>query len=129
MGLISNELDWVYYGGKHYESVYTRFYQGYILPEKFNIDKRRGHLSDLIRSGQLKRESALIEIQKEGYEADLLAQDKQFVFKKLGISEVEFEEIMDLDVKSFKDYPNNFKKIGNIKKLVNKLRSKGLYSK
>ncbi|HAW80172.1 MAG TPA: N-acetyl sugar amidotransferase, partial [Balneola sp.] len=97
--------------------------------EKFNIDKRRGHLSDLIRSGQLKRESALIEIQKEGYEADLLAQDKQFVFKKLGISEVEFEEIMDLDVKSFKDYPNNFKKIGNIKKLVNKLRSKGLYSK
>ncbi|HAW80173.1 MAG TPA: N-acetyl sugar amidotransferase, partial [Balneola sp.] len=32
MGLISNELDWVYYGGKHYESVYTRFYQGYILP-------------------------------------------------------------------------------------------------
>ena len=129
MDLISKELDWIYYGGKHYESVYTRFYQGYVLPEKFNIDKRRGHLSDLIRSGQLKRKKALEELKKEGYDVDLLNQDKQFVFKKLGISENEFSEIMNLEVKSYKDYPNNFDRIANIKKLLNKLRSKGLYSK
>ncbi len=129
MELIKNELGWVYYGGKHYESVYTRFYQGYILPVKFNIDKRRGHYSDLIRSGQISRKDAIEEMKANPYDPELLAQDKEFAFKKLGISEDEFDEIMSREVKSFRDYPNNYEIIGRIKKLVNKLRSKGLYSK
>ena len=41
MDVLQNKLGWVYYGGKHYESIYTRFWQGYVLPVKFNIDKRR----------------------------------------------------------------------------------------
>jgi len=45
--LITQELGWRDYGGKHYESVFTRFYQGYILPRKFHIDKRKAHLSVL----------------------------------------------------------------------------------
>ncbi|MEX2375969.1 MAG: N-acetyl sugar amidotransferase, partial [Dehalococcoidia bacterium] len=59
MSVLQNDLGWVYYGGKHYESIYTRFYQAYVLPEKFNIDKRRMHESDLIRSGQTTRAVAL----------------------------------------------------------------------
>ncbi|MFM6923862.1 MAG: N-acetyl sugar amidotransferase, partial [Ferruginibacter sp.] len=51
--IITRELGWRDYGGKHYESVFTRFYQGYILPVKFGIDKRKAHLSNLIFSGQL----------------------------------------------------------------------------
>ena len=67
MNIIINKLGWKDYGGKHYESVYTRFYQSYILPVKFNIDKRRAHLSNLICSGQLSREDALQQIKKEPY--------------------------------------------------------------
>lgn len=129
MNILQNELGWVYYGGKHYESVYTRFFQGYILPQKFNIDKRRGHLSDLINSGQIERETALAEINTVGYDPILMEQDKQFVMKKLLLTAEEFEALMDLPKKTFRDYPNNESKVNQLKKFVNYLRFKGMYSK
>ncbi|MEO9023066.1 MAG: N-acetyl sugar amidotransferase [Ginsengibacter sp.] len=129
MNVLQNELGWVYYGGKHYESVYTRFFQGYILPQKFNIDKRRGHLSDLVNSGQIKRQESLDIMKNEGYDNVLMEQDKQFVMKKLLLSPEKFEEIMHLPKKTFNDYPNNEDKISKLKTFVNYLRFKGLYSK
>lgn len=129
MDILKNQLGWVYYGGKHYESVYTRFYQGYILPEKFSIDKRRGHLSDLIRSGQINREKALEEINKPGYPEQLLHQDKEFVLKKLNLTESSFDAIMKLPRKLFTDYPNRYADIQKLKSIVNFLRTKGWYSK
>lgn len=129
MKIIEEELDWVYYGGKHYESVYTRFFQGYILPEKFNIDKRKGHLSDLIRTGQISRKEALHKLDEPIYDEDLLRQDKIFVMKKFKLSTDEFDKLMQLPVKSYKDYPNSAKKVEKIKIFVNTLRQKGLYSK
>lgn len=92
--IITEELGWRDYGGKHYESVFTRFYQGYILPTKFGIDKRRAHLSNLICSGQMTREEALAELQEPAYDPELLRTDREFVLKKLGLSESEFETIM-----------------------------------
>jgi N-acetyl sugar amidotransferase len=71
MELLTNELDWEYYGGKHYESIYTRFYQGYLLPKKFGIDKRYGHLSDLIKSDQIYRSQAIDELIQPAYPEDL----------------------------------------------------------
>jgi hypothetical protein len=129
MKVIQDKLDWVYYGGKHYESVYTRFYQGYVLPTKFNIDKRKGHLSDLISSGQLTRGQALEEIKKEGYSKELFDIDKPFVLKKLELTEEEFQKIMDSEPKTFMEYPNNATKVEKLKKIVNFLRLKGFYSK
>jgi N-acetyl sugar amidotransferase len=129
MQTIQHELGWKYYGGKHYESVYTRFYQGYILPTKFNIDKRRLHLSDLILSGQLTREAALEEIQKPGYPESLLKQDRDFVIKKFGIDEQKFQELLNLPPKKFSDYPNNYNMVRNLKKILNYLRFKGYYTK
>jgi N-acetyl sugar amidotransferase len=129
MNVLQNELDWVYYGGKHYESVYTRFFQGYILPQKFNIDKRRGHLSDLINSGQIERETALADLNTVGYDPILMEQDKQFVMKKLLLTSEEFEALMRLPKKTFRDYPNNESKVNQLKKFVNYLRFKGMYSK
>ena len=129
MNILQNELGWVYYGGKHYESVYTRFFQGYILPKKFNIDKRRGHLSDLINSGQIERETALADINTVGYDPILMEQDKQFVMKKLLLTDEKFGEILELPKKSFNDYPNNEKKVASLKLFVNELRKRGLYSK
>ncbi len=129
MQVLQNELEWVYYGGKHYESVYTRFYQGYILPEKFNIDKRRGHLSDLINSGQLSRDKALDDIKKPAYDPKLLRQDFPFVHKKFELSENEFEKIMKMEIKTYNGYPNNEKYVMILKRFVNYLRKKGYYSK
>jgi N-acetyl sugar amidotransferase len=129
MKTIQDELGWVYYGGKHYESIYTRFYQGFVLPVKFNIDKRKGHLSDLIMSGQLSREAALEAIKNPIYDKSLLQQDKEFVMKKFNLNIQAFSTIMDNPVKNFKYYPNNYKLISAIKQLVNILRKKGLYSR
>jgi len=107
---LQDDLCWKYYGAKHFESIYTRFFQGYILPRKFGYDKKRMHLSSLIWSGQMSREAALEELEKKDYPVDLQEQDKEFVIKKLEISQEEFEQIMALPPKNFWDYPS-YKKI------------------
>lgn len=106
MRTIEQELGWVYYGGKHYESVYTRFFQAYILPRKFGYDKRRGHLSTLICSGEITRDQALEELEQPICPPELLRADREFVIKKLGLTEAEFEEILALPPKRFEDYPS-----------------------
>ena len=93
--IIRTELGWRDYGGKHYESIFTRFYQGYILPNKFHIDKRKAHLSNLIFSGQMKKEEALKELAKPIYPAEAFRSDYEFVLKKLGFSEENFEKYME----------------------------------
>jgi len=108
MKVLQEELGWRAYGGKHYESVYTRFYQGYILKRKFDFDKKRAHLSNLVLSGDLTREQALTEVQKEDYiGTGLYYEDRDFTIKKLGLTEAQFEEIMALPVKTHYEYPNN----------------------
>ncbi len=92
--VITAELGWRDYGGKHYESLFTKFYQAYILPVKFRIDKRKAHLSTLICAGQMTREQAIEELSKPLYDPVELNSDKAYVLKKLGLSESEFEAIM-----------------------------------
>lgn len=103
---LSQELDWKSYGGKHCESIYTRFYQSYLLPTKFNFDKRKAHLSSLICSGQIDRQSALNKLQEPPCDPKAAAEDRLFVIKKFGIREEEFDEIMDLPLKYYGDYPS-----------------------
>ncbi len=104
---VKDKLGWVDYGGKHYESIYTRFYQGYILPNKFGFDKRRAHLSTLICSGQVSREIALKELEKDPYVTQQMKNDdKEYVIKKLGLSNSEFAEIMSSPPKTFWEYPS-----------------------
>jgi len=127
--LITNELGWKQYGWKHHESIYTRFWQAYVLPEKFGIDKRRAHLSNLICSGKIKREKALSELEKGKYQGHQLNQDMKYVIKKLEYSEAEFQEILDLPIKSFRDYKNNYNYHQKIRGLINYLRSKNILFK
>jgi hypothetical protein len=91
---VESILHWKDYGGKHYESIFTRFYQGYYLPTKFNVDKRKAHLSNLILSGQITRAEALIELENPPYSLKDQVDDKDYVLKKLGFSLSEWEEIM-----------------------------------
>jgi len=102
--LIAKELKWRDYGGKHHESVFTRFYQGYILPNKFHIDKRKAHLSNLIFAGQLTKAEALYELSRPSYDPILQLEDKKYVAKKLGFSDDEFDEILTLPNKSHEDF-------------------------
>ncbi len=106
MHALESELNWKYYGGKHYESIYTRFYQGYILPVKFGYDKRRSHLSSQVCSGEITREVALGEIQKPTYSPSMQEEDREYVSKKLGVSDSEFDTIMNLPKRSYWDYPS-----------------------
>jgi len=93
--ILQTELDWHDYGAKHYENVFTRFYQGYILPKKYGVDKRKAHYSTLICSGQLTRNQALTLIALPPYsDSQVLESDKSFLLKKLGMAHSEFEIFM-----------------------------------
>lgn len=129
MALLQEKLGWRYYGGKHHESIYTRFYQGYVLPRKFGIDKRYGHLSDLINAGQMTRDAALQELAAPPYPEDLQRQDLAYVTKKLGLSAAQFDEIMRSKRKSFRYYRNSYRLVQFLRKSVNWLRKSGLYPK
>ncbi len=123
MKVIQEELGWKYYGGKHYESIYTRFYQSYILPKKFNIDKRKAHLTCLIAStGEVTREKALEILKQPPADPKLMENDKEYVIKKLRISSDEFDEIMNTPVKSILDYPNHHIWEMKFRRMLNKLR-------
>jgi hypothetical protein len=91
---LERELGWEYYGGKHYESIFTRYYQAHILPHKFGIDKRRVHLSALVRAGRITRDAGLKELDEPLYEPRLLAEHRAFVQKKLGFSDADFDEYL-----------------------------------
>lgn len=127
MEVLQNKLGWQYYGGKHYESVYTKFYQGYILPRKFGIDKRKLHLSALILSGEILRGKAIEELKQPIYPIDQVDEDREYVIKKFNISETEFDEIMKTTPKSFMDYNNNYDLHEKLRSLLNTLRQKKLY--
>jgi len=105
--MLAEELGWRDYGGKHYESVWTRFFQGYYLPQKFGFDKRRAHWSSMICSGQVTREQALAEMENPPYDAALLREDTQFVLKKFGLTSNAFAAILNAPPKQAKDYPNH----------------------
>lgn len=104
--LLKSELNWKNHQEKHFESRVTRFYQGYILPKKFGIDKRRAFLSALICSKQLTREEALIEIEKNNYTIDAINEDKAYFCKKLNISFSEFDKIINDKPVDHLSYPS-----------------------
>lgn len=118
MKCIESDLGWTYYGGKHYESIYTRFYQAYVLPKKFGIDKRRAHNSNLVLSGQMSREAALLGLQARTAPEDLIRDDMEYVCKKLNLSQAEFDALMALPKRTFLDYPNSYARLERAKMVV-----------
>lgn len=105
--LISRELGWRPYGGKHYESIYTRFFQGYLLPTKFGFDKRRAHLSSLVCAGQMTRDEALRALQKPALDPAEEQPLLDYVAKKLRIARSELDAICQAPPLTYKDYPSS----------------------
>jgi N-acetyl sugar amidotransferase len=93
--LLAEEYGYKSYPYKHGESTFTKFYQNYLLPVKFGIDKRRAHFSNAICSNQMTRHEALIELQNNSYIDSLEGKkDKIYALKKLGLTEEEFNIYM-----------------------------------
>ena len=105
--VLSEKVGWQYYGGKHYESVFTQFFQAYVLPTKFGFDKRRAHLSTLICSGQMTRENALQELDKPLYDEQLLKEHIDYINKKWEIDKDTFERIMNTPPRKHEEFPSN----------------------
>jgi len=107
--LLRERYGWRDYGTKHGESIITRFYQNYILPTKFGIDKRRAHLSSLVCAGEMTRTEALEEIAKPAYTPQELEQDLEYVTKKLGFGRQEFLDLMHQPPRAHREYPSEFR--------------------
>ena len=107
MRVLENTFQWEYYGGKHYESVFTKFYQAYVLPNKFNVDKRKSHYSALIRNNEITRSTALVDLSKPLYDKSELIRDMAFVKKKLGFTDEEFDQLMNENPVDHAAYPSD----------------------
>jgi len=105
--ILKRAFGWRDYGAKHGESVFTRFYQGYILPRKFNVDKRRAHYSNMICSGQITREEALRRLESPVYTPDELEEAYAYVVKKLDLVPEAFEALMALPTRSHEEFPRH----------------------
>ena len=108
---LQKEFGWEPYANKHFESVFTRFYEGYWLIKKFGYDKRKCHFSSLILTGQLSRDEALHTLEQPPYDEKTAMEDLEYVAKKLGLTKDEFLEIMEQPNRTYQDYKNTSKMI------------------
>ena len=106
MQQLVDKFGWQRYPNKHYESRFTRFYEGFWLLNKFGYDKRRAHFSSLILTGQLSRADALERLTQSPYSPEQIEQDFQYIATKLSISEAELQALFDAPNKSYRDYSN-----------------------
>ena len=118
---LETTCDWRSYGRKHGESLFTRFFQNYYLPEKFGYDKRRAHFSSMINSGQLTREEAIQQLLEPLYEGHSLEVDKSYFCKKLDITVEELDRLMAEPNGHYTDFPSWDGRYQRMKRFQNKL--------
>jgi len=104
MQLLVDKFGYQKYPQKHFESRFTRFYEGYWLPMKFGFDTRKVQYSSLILTDQMTREEALESLSKPAYDPNTIKQDFEYIATKLGISVEELQSYMDAHNKTYKDY-------------------------
>ncbi len=102
--LLVEKFGWQPYPQKHFESRFTRFYEGYWLPGKFGYDTRRVQYSSLILTGQMTREEASEKLTRPALDSDTIRQEFEYVATKLGISVTELQSYLDAPNKTYKDY-------------------------
>lgn len=103
---LKEKFGWEKYENKHYENIFTRFYEGFYLPKKFGFDKRKVYYSNLILTGQMTRDEALEKLKETPYKEETMQDDKEYIAKKLGISVKELDELINGENKTYKDYKN-----------------------
>jgi len=106
MQVLADEYGWIPYPQKHFESRFTKFYEGYWLPKKFGFDTRKVQYSSLILTGQMIREDALEKLKTPAISDDDAKHDFEYIATKLGISVEELQNYFDQPNKTYKDYKN-----------------------
>ena len=104
---LADRFGWQRYAHKHYESRFTRFYEGYWLPTKFGYDKRRAHFSSLILTGQMTREEALYGVVEPAYDEKTIAEDFEYISTKLGLKVQDLQSLLNGPKRNYRDYNND----------------------
>jgi N-acetyl sugar amidotransferase len=124
--LLTRELGWKWYGGHHLENRFTAFYHSYFIPRRWGLDFRVLGYAGLVRAGQITRQEGLALLAEPPYlEPDLL----QYVKKRLGYSEAEFERVMSLPKRTFREYQTYKKTFERLKPLFRILAERDLVPK
>ena len=126
---LQNYFNWESYGEKHHESVFTRFYQEYVLPKKFQIDKRKVFFSAAIRMGATNRDEALRLLESESLPDNEMLKDRKYVLSKLGFDEEEFNDLMKEAPKSHNSFNTDRWYIDRLLKVAKRLGVKGFYER
>ena len=106
MELLHEKFGYESYANKHFENVFTRFFEGYYMPHKFGYDTRKNVLSNMIHAGTITREEALKVLEQPPYDEEQGKLDLEYIAKKLGVTTMEFEEIIARPNKTPEDYKN-----------------------
>jgi N-acetyl sugar amidotransferase len=125
LDLLEAEYDYKRYPYKHYESIFTRFYQGHLLPEKFGVDKRRLHLATLVMSNQLNREKALLQLRESPYPSkEGLVSDRKYFLKKMGWGVSDLQEYLGRPGKPHDAYPSDRVLMDRMRRMYKKKTTK-----
>lgn len=111
---LKENYDWKYYGGHHLENRMTAYYHSVYLPQKFGSDMRNNTLSARARNGTLSREEAWAE-----YNTPPLIEDElvSYFKKRLELSDIEYEQVMNTPPKNWTDYPTYKKRFERLRPL------------
>lgn len=120
--ILQCEYGWTPYPQKHFESRFTRFFESYWLPERFEYDPRRVQFSSLILAGQMSRVDALKELKEKPYDLETIKDDFKYVATKLGISAEVLQGYFDMPKKFYWDYKNSQKLLSQLSVIATKLK-------
>lgn len=104
--LLKETYGWTPYPQKHFESRFTKFFEGYWLPERFGFDTRRVQFSSLILTNQMTREEALEKLKKPAYNPETIEEEFSFIATKLGITNEDLRTFFEMPKKFYWDYQN-----------------------
>ncbi len=110
--ILKEEVNWSYYGGHHHESLLTKFVVSSYLPKKFNIDRRLTSYSAMIRAGLISKSDAKKILKENPITEKEEINLQEYILDKLELSQDEFESIMKMknkNFRNFKTYYNFFK--------------------
>ena len=103
---LQREYGWTPYPQKHFESRFTRFFEGYWLPQRFGYDMRRNQFSSLILTGQMTRQEALTMLERPPLMPEEVQQEFAYIAAKLDITQEELRGYFEMPKKSYRDYKN-----------------------
>jgi len=121
--VLQMEFGYKPYPYKHYESIFTRFYQGYLLPRKFRVDKRLVHLSTLVLSGEITRDAALEMLAQIPFPSiSEMETDRLYFLKKMGWTDQQLNEYLNRPSKSHGIYGSSYTLIKQVRRLLRRLK-------